>query len=159
MKLKVILMLGCACMILASYRSDFSSAPKVRFHEGSYDDFLRLAKKTKKPILIDFWASWCGPCRKMDAETFSNPEFASYLNDQYMVYKVNIDTFDGMEIADRFAVDAYPTLVLLDSKGKMINRYKGFYPANYLESELEKDKNQKGKKFIAPKNTAPLIGQ
>jgi thioredoxin 1 len=160
MKFKLTLMLALACMILASsYRSEFSAAPKVKFHEGNYDDFLRQAKKSKKPVLLDFWASWCGPCRKMDNETFSNPDFANYLNQNFMVYKVNIDTFDGMEIADRFAVDAYPTLVMLDSKGKMINRYKGFYPANYLENELNKDKDQKGKRFVAPKNTAMLTGQ
>lgn len=160
MKLKMTLMLGLACMVLASYTSVHSiAAPKVKFYEGSYDEFLREAKKAKKPVLLDFWAGWCSPCKKMDAETFSNPTFATYLNDHFMVYKVNIDTFDGMEIADRFAVDAYPTIVLLDSKGKFVNRYKGFYPANYLENELDKSRELKGKRFVTPKATMAALNE
>ena len=58
-----------------------------------------------------------------------------------------------MAIADRFAVDAYPTLVVLDAKSKYIGRYRGFFPADYLKNELEKSKTMKGKRFIASKNT------
>jgi thioredoxin-related protein len=64
-----------------------------------------------------------------------------------------------MEIADRFAVDAYPTLILLDSKGKFVNRYKGFYPANYLENELDKSREQKGKRFVTPKATTAAYSE
>jgi hypothetical protein len=59
-----------------------------------------------------------------------------------------------MAIADRFAVDVYPTLVFLDPKTKYVSRYRGFFPADYLRNELEKTKNQKGKRFIAPKSSS-----
>ena len=65
-----------------------------------------------------------------------------------MVYKVNIDTFDGMDIADKYNIDAYPTLVQLDSKNKYVNRYKGVFPAYYLKKELEKNKSRTGKDFL-----------
>lgn len=154
MKLKVLGFLGIALVTLASYKNDKKNyASEVRFYEGSYDELLRESKKQKKPILLEFWATWCIPCRKMENETFANPDFADYINKNFLVYKVNIDTFDGMDIADRYSIDAYPTLILLDSKNKYIDRYKGFFPAYYLKKELEKNKSRTGKDFI-PSNAA-----
>src|SRR6218665_2964069 len=138
MKLKVLSLLGIALVMLASYTNDKKvELSEVRFYDGSYDELLRESKKQKKPIILEFWANWCIPCRKMQNETFANPEFASYINRNFLVYKVNIDTFDGMDIADKYNIDAYPTLVLLDSKNKYINRYKGFFPAYYLKKRSE----------------------
>jgi thiol-disulfide isomerase/thioredoxin len=149
MKLKTLVCLGIALVMLASYKSEKKSLlSEVRFYDGSYDELLRESRKQKKPIILEFWANWCIPCRKMDNETFANPDFASYINKNFLVYKVNIDTFDGMDIADKYNIDAYPTLVLLDTKNKYINRYKGFFPAYYLKKELEKNKSRTGKDFI-----------
>lgn len=155
MKIKLILLLGLTFVVFASYTNVAEvSQNQVNFYRGSYDDFLREAKKRNKPVVLDFWASWCVPCKKLENETFTNLILVSYLNTNYMVYKVDIDTFDGMAIADRFAVDVYPTLVLLDNKTKYVGRYRGFFPADYLKNELEKTKNQKGKRFVAPKSSA-----
>ena len=158
MKMKVTLLLGITFVILASYtKGNDAMQNQVHFYNGSYDDFLREAKKQKKTIILDFWASWCGPCKKMDNETFANPNFTSFINANFMVYKVDIDSFDGMAIADRFVVDVYPTLVLLDAKSKYIERYRGFFPPDYLRNELAKNKNKKGRRLIMSKsNTASL---
>ena len=127
------------------------SPTKINFYKGSYDDFLREAKLQKKPILLDFWAIWCGPCKKLDTETLGDAAFSQYLNTNFMTYRIDIDTFDGMEIADRFAVDTFPTLIMLDQKGKYINRFRGFFPPKYLQDELQKNKDSKGKRFAMPK--------
>lgn len=149
MKLKVLGFLGIALIMLASYKNEKKiELSEVRFYDGSYDELLRESRKQKKPIILEFWATWCIPCRKMENETFANPEFAAYINKNFLVYKVNIDTFDGMDIADKYNIDAYPTLIQLDSKNKYVNRYKGFFPAYYLKKELENNKSRTGKDFL-----------
>ena len=153
MRIKLMLLLGTTFVLFASYINIAEvSQSQVNFYKGSYDDFLREAKKLKKPIVLDFWAIWCDPCKKLENETFTNTNLVSYMNANYMIYKVDIDSFDGMAIADRFAVDVYPTLVFLDPKTKYVGRYRGFFPAYYLRNELEKTKNQKGKHFTIPKS-------
>lgn len=109
----------------------------VEFYKGSYDNLLRQARKENKPIILDFWASWCGPCKKMDNETFSDPDLAKYLKANFIIYKVDIDTFDGMEITDKFAVESFPSMLILDKKAKPLEKLKGFYPPNFLEKELK----------------------
>lgn len=62
----------------------------------------------------------------------------AYLSQNFLVYKVDIDTFDGMEIVDRFSIDVFPTMLVYDSKNGQLGKFKGFYPAGYLQKELEK---------------------
>ncbi len=109
----------------------------VVFYSGTYDNLLREARKQKKPIVLEFWAAWCGPCIKLDKETFKNKNLGEYIKDNYLIYKVDIDTFDGMEIVDRFAVDVFPTMLVLDTKGHQISKMNGFYPPSFLQKELE----------------------
>jgi thioredoxin-related protein len=123
---------------LTSFKSDKIKGGGTEFYSGSYDNLIREAKRQKKAILLDFWAGWCAPCQKLDRETFADKELAAYLNQNFIVYKVDIDTFDGMEIVDRFAVDVFPTILVFDPKEGQIGKFKGFFPPNYLNKELLK---------------------
>ncbi|MFB0909001.1 MAG: thioredoxin 1 [Spirosomataceae bacterium] len=119
-----------------------SSNNTTNFYGGSYDDFLREARKQDKVAILDFWASWCAPCKKMDKETFANAELAKHLNEKFLIYKVNVDTFDGMEIANRFGVESFPTVITLDSHGRFIDELKGFFAANHLTEKLNQSSEQ-----------------
>jgi thiol:disulfide interchange protein len=119
-----------------------SSNNTTNFYSGSYDDFLREARKQGKVAILDFWAAWCAPCKKMDKETFANAELANHLNENFLIYKVNVDTFDGMEIANRFGVESFPTIITLDSRGRFIDELKGFFPANQLIEKLNQSSKQ-----------------
>ncbi|MFT5883692.1 MAG: thioredoxin 1 [Arcticibacterium sp.] len=135
MKMKITVAFALSMFVIGAWTSTPENS-KVSFYDGSYDNFLREAKKQHKPILIDFWAEWCGPCKKMDTETFSNPDLAAYLNENFLIYKVDIDSIDGMQIVERFDVKAFPTVLVGDYKGDEVIQLKGFYYPNYLENIL-----------------------
>ena len=84
-------------------------------------NFENEVLKSEKPVLIDFWASWCGPCRMMSPIV---DEIAEE-NPQYLVGKVNVD--EEAELAKDFGIMSIPTLIVIkDGKatGKMIGVHK-----------------------------------
>jgi len=85
----------------------------------------------EKPVLIDFWAPWCGPCR------IQGPildEVSSQIGDRAIVAKVNVD--EEPTLASPFGVQAIPTLVILKG-GKVVQRFTGVTQAAVLVKALE----------------------
>ncbi len=95
--------------------------------EGSFEELFVQANREDKRILIDFYAEWCAPCKKMDAEVFSDPEVAAYLKRYYYGYKLDTGVEEnGEAIAASYGVEAYPVILFLDQKGNELGRVKGF---------------------------------
>ena len=78
------------------------------------------------PVLLDFQATWCGPCQEM------RPEIDKLVRKGYPVKQIDIDR--SPELSDRYKVSAVPTFVVVDSKGKELARTKGKIPAAQLAS-------------------------
>lgn len=77
----------------------------------------KIALATNKLVLVDFWATWCGPCRKMDAESWSTDE-VKFLMENYVPVKVDID--NNKSIANSYDVKAIPFVFILDGNGMVI---------------------------------------
>ena len=93
-------------------------------------NFEELVLKTKKTVLLDFWASWCGPCM-MSAPAV---EALAEENPQYLVGKINVD--DQPELARDFAIEYIPTLIIIRD-GKIVRRESGVYSKDTLLKMLE----------------------
>ena len=110
---------------------------------NTYGAGLKQARADGKPMLVDFYASWCGPCRVMDQTTFRHPDVVRRLADLVPV-RVNAeeenprDGHVGVEVSDRFGIRGFPTVVLLDSAGHEVSRRTGFLEPEVLLDWLDR---------------------
>jgi len=86
---------------------------------------LSLAKESRKPLLVDFYADWCPPCQELDHKTFSAPEVKAFAENFVMV-KIDCTTDDDQcrKATDRYEVVGWPTVLFLDSMGRPIPEVK-----------------------------------
>ncbi len=89
---------------------------------------LADAAKQNKTVLLRFTATWCGPCRVMDARVWPDPAVQAELAEKYISVKSDIDEKANQLLAQKYGVRGVPTLLLLDSTGMEIAR-SGFMSA------------------------------
>ena len=94
-------------------------------------DFSSVISGSDKPVLIDFWASWCGPCRALAPVI---DQISQEMADRLAVYKCNVD--EEPELATQFKIVSIPTLILFKD-GKPVHTVVGNMPKPALVSELE----------------------
>jgi thioredoxin-related protein len=128
-------------------------------HWYTFSEAVALQKKSPRPIMVDVYTSWCGPCRMMSANTFGNEIIAKYLNENFYPVKFNAETRDSVAFSGvvfknnnppgtqrpvhDFAVSildgklSYPSVVFLDADIKRIYTSVGYYQAAQFEPVLK----------------------
>lgn len=105
----------------------------ISFDKMSLEKALKQAKKEDKLIFIDCYTSWCGPCKRMAATTFQEEEVGKFFNKNFINLKVDIEKDeDGPEIARRYRVRAYPTLIVINGDGNLVKQTVGFQTSDKL---------------------------
>lgn len=99
--------------------------------EFTDSNFQSEVVESDKPVLVDFWATWCGPC-KMIAPTIE--ELAGDYEGKARIGKVDID--QNQEVAMQHSIQAIPT-ILLFKDGKVVNRFQGVSPKDKLAEALD----------------------
>lgn len=110
----------------------------VRFFSGTWEALLEEAKRQNKPIFVDFYATWCGPCKMLERYTFSNPEVGSFAEKHFLAYRIDAEKGEGPRLANQFRVRAYPTIVFLTPQGSELGRQVGYVDAPAFLSLLKR---------------------
>ncbi|HLP13761.1 MAG TPA: thioredoxin family protein [Flavobacteriales bacterium] len=97
-------------------------------HDTSLAQLKAKAKKLNKPIFIDCYTTWCGPCKWMVKNVFPNDTVGRYFNENFICAKIDMEKGDGKNIGTRYKVRFYPTSLFLDSTGKELHRDIGAKP-------------------------------
>ena len=106
----------------------------IQFQTGSWDEALKLAKKENKLIFLDMYASWCGPCKRLKSKTFPNEDVGEFFNKNFINYAIDAEKGEGVKLASKYRITAYPTLLFIDSKGQIVARTMGYHtPEQLLE--------------------------
>jgi thioredoxin 1 len=105
----------------------------IKFFNGTYKEALAEAKKQNKLIFIDTYVYWCGPCKLLKQYTFANKVVGNYYNEHFINLAIDIDKGDGPEIAAKYKVNRFPTLIITDDEGKQITYTVGYImPSDFL---------------------------
>ena len=102
------------------------------FTEGTFAEICAKAKKEKKNIFFDAYASWCGPCKMLKRDVFTTKTAGDFFNKKFINVAMDMEKGEGVALAPAFQISAYPTLLILNHKGEIIGRTMGYQSAEKL---------------------------
>ena len=96
------------------------SPTEIIFKESGWEDVLKEAKTTGKPIFLNFHATWCAPCKLMKYRTFTNDALAEYLNSNFINIRLDGEVGEGEALMEALGLNAYPSTLFIGSDGNLI---------------------------------------
>lgn len=105
-----------------------SVAQGIQFFEGTWEEALELAKKQHKIIFVDAYTTWCGPCKQMAKEVFTQEEVGQFYNKNFINVKLDMEKGEGIGFGQKYQVTSFPTLLFINEKGEVVNSAKGSRP-------------------------------
>ena len=106
----------------------------ITFEQGSWSEVLAKAKQTNKPVFVDVYASWCGPCKTMSKEIFPLKSVGDVYNASFVCYQIDAEKGEGVELANKYNVTAYPTYLFVKADGTLFSRELGSMEPLHLSS-------------------------
>ncbi len=117
----------------------------IQFIEENWNKALEEAKKQNKLIFLDAYTSWCGPCKMLKRNTFPDKAAGEFFNKNFINVAIDMEKGDGPSVAEKYRVNAYPTLIITDAAGNLVTFTEGYIgPGQLIEfgkHGLSKSKN------------------
>ncbi len=124
-----------AVIAFKNQKVDFNSNTDggVDFEKGTWEGVLEKAKKENKLIFLDVYATWCGPCKLLKKNTFSDTTVGAFYNQNFINMAVNGEDEAGLKLVNKYHLTGYPSLLFIDGNGKVVKQTGGYHnPDEFL---------------------------
>jgi thiol-disulfide isomerase/thioredoxin len=112
-------------LLIITFLPGFSQNRSITFIEKPWAELLAQAKAENKMIFLDAYASWCGPCKWMAANMFTNDTIADYYNSKFLCVHMDMEKGEGIMLTRTYLIRAYPTLLFINPDGEMVHKRVG----------------------------------
>ena len=129
MKKLLLVFVGLLCSLVISAQTNFQ--------ELSLEKAREQARAENKPIFLDCYTSWCGPCKMMANDVFTLEAAGNYFNKNFVCVKIDMEKGEGPAIGKQYEVDAYPTFLIINADGKLMHKLVGAMPLEELIENVE----------------------
>ncbi|MDE3212923.1 MAG: thioredoxin family protein [Bacteroidota bacterium] len=102
---------------------------EIHFFAGTWSQALEKARQENKPIFLDIYATWCGPCRLLKSKTFTNPEVVKFYDTHFINVSLDGEKGEGLMLASKYQIPGYPSLLILDYNERPVFASAGYMPA------------------------------
>ena len=113
-------------LLILVFSFSFAQEHGIKFDQSSFKDLLTKAKKEKKLVFIDAYAVWCGPCKMMDRNVFTQKSVGDFFNKNFISSRIDMEKGEGREIAQQFSVRSYPTFLFMNGDGELVSQNSGY---------------------------------
>lgn len=137
-------------IVSALFIGAFALAQGIKFEESNFTAVLAKAKKENKLVFIDAYTTWCGPCKLMAKNIFPQKTVGDYYNSHFINAKIDMEKGEGIEIAKKYNVKAFPTYLFVDGNGELVHRTLGYVEENDF-IQFAKDAGDPSKRLTALK--------
>lgn len=109
--------------LIFAFAVSFAMAQKgMKFETGTWAQIQEKAKKENKFIFVDAYTTWCGPCKWMAKNIFTNDTVGEFYNKNFINAKIDMEKGEGIELAKKYEVKFYPTYLFFDLNGELVHR-------------------------------------
>ncbi|MDR1273031.1 MAG: thioredoxin family protein [Odoribacteraceae bacterium] len=109
-----------------------ASSQGIVFEELTFQEALDKAAASGKLLFVDCYTEWCGPCKRLAGQVFTQEDVGAFFNEHFINLRVDMEKDEGPTLARRYAVHLYPTLLVIRPDGKEQHRIIGFRDAAAL---------------------------
>jgi thiol-disulfide isomerase/thioredoxin len=144
----------CSIICFMTVMQTTAQATGIKFtKESKWSKILAQAKKENKLIFLDAYASWCGPCKYLQSNVFTDAAVGKYYNQNFINVKMDMEEGEGIQLGEQLGVTAYPTLFFVNGDGEIVHKAVGAMEPEELV-DLGMTASDPGKQFYTLKKLA-----